>query len=48
MMQRYLYGEAEITPEIQDKLAYIELHGLLPNVARAIRERRARDGRRKA
>lgn len=48
MVQRYLYGEAEITPEIRDKLAYILRHGLLPNVAKAIRERRETDGRRKA
>jgi hypothetical protein len=29
-------------------LAYILRHGLLPGVAKAIRERRAGDGRRKA
>jgi hypothetical protein len=48
VVQRYLYGEAQITPEIRDKLAYILRHGLLPNVAKAIRERRKKDGRRKA
>jgi hypothetical protein len=48
MMQRYLYSEADITPEIKDKLAYILRAGLLPGVAKEIRERRASDGRRKS
>jgi hypothetical protein len=45
MVQRYLYGEVEIPRDTADHLAYMLRHGLLPEVAKAIRERRAKDGR---
>jgi transcriptional regulator with XRE-family HTH domain len=43
----YETGEREIDRTTARCYAYVLRHGLLPEVAKAIRERRAKDGRRK-
>jgi hypothetical protein len=40
-------GNREVSGPAQEVMAHIQLHGLLPETVTAIRERRARDGRRK-
>ena len=47
MIRHFKEGTSPIKRAVSDHLAYILRHGLLPEVAKAIRERRAGDGRRK-
>jgi hypothetical protein len=47
-IRRHKSGESTVTGPMLEVLAYFTEHSLLPETAKAIRERRARDGRRKA
>jgi hypothetical protein len=47
MIQHYKAGTREIRQNVRNHLANALRHGLLPETVTAIRERRARDGRRK-
>jgi hypothetical protein len=47
MLQYYFASDYHVPADTRRTLAYMLRHGLLPETAKAIRERRARDGRRK-
>src|SRR4051812_14291175 len=47
VIRHYKEGTSPITRAVSDHLAYILRHGLLPEVAKAIRERQAKDKRKK-
>ena len=47
MIQHCKAGTREISPSIRNHLANAMRHGLLPETVKAIRDRRARDGRRR-
>jgi hypothetical protein len=48
LIQHCKAGTREISPNVRNHLANAMRHGLLPETAKAIRERRASDGRRKS